>query len=229
MLTNNYGMDLMTPSQASKDVVFNEAITKLDSFCNIVISSFESTIPTTLSAGAVHILNNGTYVNAICYCPSTIAGWKIQAPKKGMVFFVYNENAFFYFEGAKWEKLDITAVATSAIGSSTSVGSETMIVPKITGVSGYFTIPSGISKIWIYMSANSKVDINSATTNTITLLIKQHYQSAQNLEFVGNILWKDKTPYKISSKPNAIDIIRFHKISETDHWIAEIVGQGYEY
>ena len=34
MLTNNYSLDLMLPSQPNKDVVFNEAITKIDSFCN---------------------------------------------------------------------------------------------------------------------------------------------------------------------------------------------------
>ena len=63
----------------------------------------------------------------------------------------------------------------------------------------------------------------------MTVIIKQNYQKPFNLEIGGNVLWKDKKPFQVTQKINAMDIIRFHKISETDHWIPEIVGQGYEY
>ncbi|MEY3197357.1 MAG: hypothetical protein RLZZ59_728 [Pseudomonadota bacterium] len=228
MLTNNYSMDLMTPSQPNKDVVFNEAITKLDSFCGIVVSSFEGSVPASITIGAVHIISSGSDKYKICYCPSAASGWRIQEPKEGMIFFVKSENGFFCFNGASWEKVDLGSAATSSSVTSSGAGSE-MVKPQTTGVSGYISIPAGVSKMWLYMSANGKIDINSATTNTITFIIKQHYQTAQNLEFVGNILWKGKTPFKVSAKPNSMDIIRFHKISETDHWIPEIVGQGFEY
>ena len=105
MLTNNYGLDLMIPSQANKDVVFNEAITKLDSFCNFSLNSFESKAPHELKPGAMHIITEGDYAMCIYYCPSEASGWKIQKPKKGMVFFVHSENKFFYFDGSKWESV----------------------------------------------------------------------------------------------------------------------------
>ena len=225
MLTNNYGFDLMTPSQANKDVVFNEAITKLDSFCNFSINSFEAHVPYALTPGSMHILAEGDHAMAICYCPSEAAGWKIQKPKKGMVFFVRSENKLFYFDGAKWEPVVASeggAVVASAAGAE-------MIAPKTTGLAGHVNVPAGQSKMWLYMSGDGKLDLGSATTNTLTVIIKQNYQKQCNIEFVGNVLWKDKKLFQVTQKINAMDIVRFHKISETDHWIAEVVGQGYEY
>ena len=103
------------------------------------------------------------------------------------------------------------------------------IVPKTTGITGHFNVPAGISKLWLYLSGDAKVDLSSATTNIVTMIIKQNYQKACKLVFGGNVLWKDKKPFEVSTKPNAMDIIRFYKISESDHWLTEIVGQCYEY
>lgn len=228
MQTTNYGIDLMLPSQANKDVVFNEAITKIDAFCNFAINSFEGKVPAKLNVGAMHIVCEGSHAMSICYCPSEAAGWKIQKPKKGMIFFVRSENKLFYFDGIKWEPVTGVSGAGSSAYASSGGGAEFM-APKTSGVSGNFNIPAGMSKLWLYMSADGRVDLSSATTNTITLIIKQNYQKICKLEFGGNILWKDKRPFQVSQKINAFDIIRFHKISETDHWIPEIVGQGFEY
>lgn len=103
MLTNNYDLDLMLPSQPNKDVVFNEAVIKIDSFCNMAIESFQSEVPGPLNLGAMHIIAEGQYAMSICYCASMAAGWRIQAPKKGMVFLVRSENKFFHFDGTRWE------------------------------------------------------------------------------------------------------------------------------
>ena len=221
MLTNNYGFDLMMPAQANKDVVFNEAITKLDAFCNFSINSFEGNIPYALTPGAMHIVREGDYAMSICYCSSEAAGWKIQRPKKGMMFFVRSENNHFYFDGDKWE-------AVVAEGGVDMLPIES-IAPKTTIFNGNVNVPEGRSQMWLYMAADGKLDLNSATTNTLTVIIKQNHQTPCNIVFLGNVLWKDKKLFQVTQKINAMDIIRFHKISETDHWIAEVVGQGYEY
>ena len=228
MLTNNYGFDLMIPSQANKDVVFNEAITKLDSFCNFSIDSFENNVPHMLNPGSMHIICDGTYAMSICYCPSEAAGWKIQKPKKGMVFFVRSENKLFYFDGRKWDAVATSSAVALSTPGSVSSGDE-FVAPKTTGLAGHVNVPAGQSKMWLYMSGDGKLDLGSATTNMLTIIIKQNYQKPCNIEFIGNILWKDKKHFQLSQKPNVFDIIRFHKISETDHWIPEVVGQGFEY
>jgi len=227
MLTNNYGLDLMLPSQTNKDVVFNEAITKIDSFCNFAVNSFEGNIPSSLNVGAMHIICEGDHAMSICYCPSEAAGWKIQKPKKGMVFFVRSENKLFYFNGAQWEAVKASEGDLSMI-QTVGVGYE-FIAPKTSSLAGHVNVLAGQCKLWLYMSGDGKLDLGSATTNTLTVIIKQNHQKGCSLEFGGNILWKDKKPFQIFQKVNAMDIIRFHKISETDHWIAEVVGQGYEY
>lgn len=102
MITNNYEFDLMMPAQVNKDVVFNEAITKLDAFCNFSINSFASAVPYDLIPGQMHIITEGTHSMSICYCPSVASGWKIYKPKNGMILFVRSENKFFLFDGTKW-------------------------------------------------------------------------------------------------------------------------------
>ena len=225
MLTHNYCLDLMLPSQVNKDVVFNEAITKIDSFCNFAINSFEGGVPAFLNVGAMHIICEGDHAMSICYCPSEAAGWKIQKPKKGMVFFVRSENKLFYFTGSQWEAVEALSDRTS---SSPSIEAE-IVVPKILGIAGHVNVPAGHSKLWLYMSGDGKLDLGSATTNTLTVIIKQNHQKSFNLTVVGNILWKDKKAFQVSQKPNTFDMLRFHKISESDHWIPEVVCQGYEY
>lgn len=226
MVTNNYGIDLMLPFQANKDVLFNEAIVKFDSFCNFAITSFIDKIPSKLTVGSMHIITDGEYKMSICYCPSEACGWKIQAAKKGMVFFVQSENRFFHFEGIKW---DAITMSTAGAGPAIAGGGAELIPPKTFGASGSFDISGGITKLWIYMSGDSVIDLTSATVNSLTLIIKQNYQKICKLEFRGNIMWKDKRPFQLTQKPNSFDVIRFHKISETNHWIPEIVGQGFEY
>jgi Protein of unknown function (DUF2793) len=103
MQTNNYAITLMIPSQINKDVLFNEAICKIDSFCNIAILSFVPNIPEDLAIGTMHIISEGLNRNSICYNPSSAAGWKILNPIKNMIFFIISERRFFLFNGETWE------------------------------------------------------------------------------------------------------------------------------
>ena len=145
-----------------------------------------------------------------------------------MVFFIRSENKLFYFNGAQWEAVIATEGSAPAAAAAGGVGAE-FVAPKTSGLAGHLNVPAGHSKLWLYMSADGRLDLGSATTNIVTVIIKQNYQKPFNLEIGGNVLWKDKKPFQVTQKINAMDIIRFHKISETDHWIPEIVGQGYEY
>ncbi len=105
MQTNNYGIDLMIPSQVNKDVIFNESIIKLDSFCNIAVNSFEPNIPEELRVGEMQIISEGENKNSICYCPSKASGWKLLKPTKNMIFYIKQERNFFCFNGEEWEAI----------------------------------------------------------------------------------------------------------------------------
>ena len=102
MITNNYGIELMIPSQVNKDVIFNEAISKLDGFCNMVIVSFIDSLPLELTIRSLHIISNGIDKNSICYCPSNASGWKLLKPTPNMIFYVKSERNFFCFNGDNW-------------------------------------------------------------------------------------------------------------------------------
>lgn len=109
MLTRNYNLDLMQPDQPYKDVVFNEALTKLDSFINLSIEAILEMPPEAPVPGNMHIVKNGPNPNYIYYCISEKFGWRIQKPIRGMIFFVNAENKFFRFDGTMWAPITISA------------------------------------------------------------------------------------------------------------------------
>jgi hypothetical protein len=103
MRTNNYGIDLMIPSAVSKDVIFNEAVSKFDSFCNIAVEDFIIELPLEVIPGVIYILSEGPNKNSICYSPSKASGWKRQNPIRNMIFYIKSERNFFCFNGEYWE------------------------------------------------------------------------------------------------------------------------------
>jgi hypothetical protein len=105
MYANNYKIDLMIPSQINKDVIFNEAIIKLDSFCNIAAESFILELPLEIIPGILYILSEGPNKHSICYSPSKASGWKIQKPTRNMIYYIKSESNFFCFNGENWEAI----------------------------------------------------------------------------------------------------------------------------
>ena len=108
MKTLYYDIDLIVPHQTNKEVLINEALLKLDSFCNNAISDFIDSIPTAPpKAGEKYILSAGQSLHKICYCIDPSKGWQILEPQMGMIVFVIRRNSFFVFDSI-WNKINIT-------------------------------------------------------------------------------------------------------------------------
>ena len=88
MKTTNFSMDLMVPSQSNKDIVFNEALLKIDSFMNFSVVDFIDHKPEQLQNGEKFIISSGEYKNKICYQPLNSKIVLLQEPTVGMVVFV---------------------------------------------------------------------------------------------------------------------------------------------
>ena len=59
MKTYNYGIDLMIPMQINRDIVFNEALLTIDSFCNSIVISFIDRKPSNPVIREKYILTEG--------------------------------------------------------------------------------------------------------------------------------------------------------------------------
>jgi hypothetical protein len=107
MKTYNYEIDLMLPMQANKEILFNEAQLKMDSFCNSSVISFIDNVPGTSVVGEKYILSSGDKAGFICYCTDLSKGWQLLEAKRGMLMFVYQENNFFIFDNNLWKRVNI--------------------------------------------------------------------------------------------------------------------------
>ena len=63
MKTTNFSMDLMIPSQLNKDITFNEALLKIDSFMSLSVINFIDQKPEHLKNGEKFIISNGEHKN----------------------------------------------------------------------------------------------------------------------------------------------------------------------
>jgi hypothetical protein len=216
MKTPYYDIDLMVPMQINKDIIFNEAITKIDNFLHFTVKDFILNLPQEQEVGTKYILSDGEYKNHIAYCTDNIKSWKYIKPAHGMVIFILSDKSFYLFSNA-WQKIyyhnDNNQVEDNQ---------------KFCGIQNNFVIPNDVSYLYLYMNGNVTLDISQNKQKTITLMIKQNYQQLYKIEWSSKVIWPNKQQYQITQVINRIDIIRLHKIPEIDYFIGEIVGLGYE-
>jgi hypothetical protein len=212
MKTHNYNIDLITPMQIDKDIVFNEALLMLDNFCNSTVVSFIATLPSVPAIGKKYILSAGENIGRICYCSNLSKGWQLLAPQDDMVMFVHKENNFFIFEQNGWKSIDI--LQNNAASQKAFIGIDT-----------HFVVPRYQKSLYLYL--NNNCTINFTESQEVTLILKQNTNSIYQLSYSNNIRWKDKVPHKMTENINAIDIIKFYPLIETNDLLAEIIGQNY--
>lgn len=107
MKTHYYDIDLMVPQQTNKEVLLNEALLKLDNFCNNAVIDFIDSIPASSpKSGEKYILSDEQALHQICYCLDSSNGWQVLQPKTGMIVFVIRKNSFFVFD-TKWHKINV--------------------------------------------------------------------------------------------------------------------------
>ena len=103
--TNFLDINLMVPWQNNKEIVFNEAMLKLDAFSfHIAVDEIVSSAPDEVDTASRYIISNGENKNSICYSLSKAKDWKFLKPKNNMIAFVKSESAFFIFLGS-WTRM----------------------------------------------------------------------------------------------------------------------------
>jgi hypothetical protein len=217
MQTFNYNIDLMVPQQFNKELIFNEAILKLDGFCNHVVKGFVDSAPEQFTIGDKYILSQGDRQNDICYIFSESSGWQFLKAKEGMIFFCQQLRQMILFDGSSWQNLPLAADDRQNAQN------------KFIGIAGEFFVNGNTSHLCFYMSGDAVLNISEVKSDRLTLIIKQNYQEVFRLSWAGQILWPNKMPHQIVQTPNHFDVLEFYKIYETDHFIARIIGIDYQY
>jgi Protein of unknown function (DUF2793) len=215
MKTHNYEIELMTPQQTDKEVIFNEAQSTIDSFCGSTVFGVSEVAPDKPEVGTKYLLVGKNKRNHICYCPDINSGWKYLPPKPGMMIYIRHLNNFYIFENDAW-----TLAALKYV--------EPEIPNKFTGIENdcSFKIIHKIS--YLYLSNNCKLSFTDIAYSEFTVIIKQNVGASYNLTWPENIIWPKKIPHKVTAKPNSIDAIAFCRLAESDRFLARVVEVGYE-
>jgi hypothetical protein len=221
MQSFNHNIELMTPGQVGKDLIFNEAMLKLDGFCNHAIKGFVEEPPEEFTIGDKYIINQGQMKNSICYIFSQSSGWQFLQAKEGMVFFCQQLNQMILFDGKEWQKTQASSSAQQAL----KIEEQNKFIP----ISGEFMLNADASYLLLYMSENATLNLSNVKLDKLTLIIKQNYQNAFELNWLGKILWYQNTPHQLTQKANHFDVLEFYNMHETNHLIAKVICAGYQY
>jgi hypothetical protein len=227
MKTHNYQVSLMTPLQTDKEIIFNEAQVKWDSFCCSSILDFIEHRPQDPITGQKYILSNPEEKGDIIYCTHTSQGWQKLSPKHGTIMFVLSLGKFFVFgDQNEWLQVDKAPYSERKDSSSDN---QNPLNTKFLGIAGEFTIPSDTNTLALYLNGDCKIEISELRFTHITLIIKQHYLKSYFIEWMSGILWAQNSPHKITSTPNSVDIIQFFPMPETKHFLGTVLGKDYRY
>lgn len=231
MHTHNYNVRLMSLSDINKDLIFNEAIVRLDGFNNSSIKGFIQRAPELGQVGDKYILTNNEQKNAICYLFAKSHNWQIIQPKKGMCFFCEELNNFIIFNGSDWAFIDLTSKKNTVQQDVIEEGGvkETGIGDKFIGISGGVKLQGKAGHFCFYLDGNAGIDLSKLALNKFSIIVKQNSQKAYSLNWQGKILWANGASHQITQELNALDLIEFYRLYETNHFIAKVAGVNYKY
>lgn len=227
MQTPNFNIDLMTPMQFDREIIFNEAILKLDNFCNIVIKAIVDSKPEVPAIGDKYIIKSGPNINQIYFCSDLAKGWQNFIPKHSIIAFILKENCFYLFDNNKWQKIDVPSSQGSQ--NSSSATQSTASIPSFKGVKGNLVLDSNVTHSYLYLDDNITLNINNLKSPEVTFIIKQNFNNIFKINWPSNVLWQARAVHKMSEVRNAIDLIKMFKMAETNHFIGHIIGQNYQY
>jgi hypothetical protein len=211
MKTHNLKLDLMVPMQINKDVIFNEALLKLDIFSNIGVLGFLNQIPERMQDGEKYIISHGEYMHYICYQDVQTKQPSLHKPSMGQVIFMLCEQSFYYFDEYQWRQ--VTSYRA----------------PKFAGIKSEYTLPSDNQYHYLYMDGDANVAIGQSIYQEITIIIKQSHENSYQLAWSKNILWENDQAHELSGICNAIDIVKLYRLPETEHFLAKTVSRGLKF
>ena len=219
MKTTNFCMDLMVPSQLNKDIVFNEALLKIDSFMNFSVIDFIDHKPEQLKNGEKFIISSGEDKNKICYKPLNSKVVLLQEPKAGIVVFIIKTGCFYVFADNDWKNISLP-----------STKSEESVVPsKFIGISEKFSISPKQSYHYLYLNSDTAIGIEEKVNSEISIIIKQSSTELFNIKWSANILWEGKQQHIMSQSKNSMDLIKLYQLPESQHFLGKIIAQNFSY
>ena len=222
MKTHHYNIELMTPMQTDKEILFNEALLKIDSFCNGTVRNFAGQLPGALVVGDKCILAFGENEGDICYCADLAKGWQLLKARAGMIVFVREENSFFIFgHDHRWSKVITAEQAAREHG--------VIADSNFIGIADQFTLPATTKYISLYLNDNCAIILDQMQNHKFTIMLKQNYTTSYQISWSQNILWQQRQSHQMTAQTNAMDIISFYRIVETQSFAAVVVGQGYNW
>ncbi|MFK7967917.1 MAG: hypothetical protein AB8B68_01975 [Rickettsiaceae bacterium] len=218
MKTNNYQFDLMYQGQDHKDIVYNETILKLDANLNLCIEAFIENPPEDIVHGQRFIITSGESENRICYFAHKTKGVQYIVPHENMIVYIVKDNCFVRFSENNWQKI-------ISISSAESISS----VSKFTGIKDKFTLPDTGDCHYLYLEDNCTITFDNVDISSFAIIVKQHYEQVFEIKWPENILWPNKKPKQITAISNSIDFFKFYRIPESQHFLADLVKQNYQY
>lgn len=231
MKTYNYEIELMVPNQSGKEVIFNEAQLKMDILSSPSVIGITDHVPSRPVAGEKYILKSLDQMNDhIVYCLDGSKGWQFLPPKEGMIKFICNAGSFVIFQNNVWQKITFAsapeATSTTTLPSPYNpVGNEEHFI----GIEGKFIASELSDYFYLYVNNECVIDLSLVKVRELTMIIKQNYTRSFNISWSHNILWPEKRALNVSQNPNAMDIVKFYRLPETEHLIAEVIGQNYRF
>jgi hypothetical protein len=215
MKTKNYNIDLMVENQITKELIFNESIYKYDYLINRSAKAFAGALPESATEGDIYILpsNNGRS-NIACFINNI---WHHFSPQSGVIYYVSTEKGFYLLnERLEWENVTV---------SSSNNNNIARIESKVP-IRGEYELPSGKIYYYLYLEGNCSIKL-PAQAQEITIIIRQNITDVCSLEWFGNILWPNSSPFQVSSSLNSLQLIKFIPIACEGVYLAEISNQIY--
>ncbi len=231
MKTRNYDINLMTPGQSDKETYFNQAMVKLDNLINLSAQKLVKQAPTTLKVGERYILSGANDKSMVCYSTDSSGRVETITAPEGTTCYVKEENCFYIVEEQKWKKLD------GVVNGNPGVITEATKLPtdlvnkeeKFFGINEKYELPVDSKNLYLYMNGDCELDFQKIKNREFTIIIKQNWQKTFKLTWPYNVLWANKVTHKLTMTANAIDMVKFYYLIETQHFIAEIIGQNYQF
>lgn len=209
MQTLRANIDLMKDGQINKELVFNEAMIKIDSLINLTISDFVN--EGDLETDDNFIISNGVNKNKISYINVNSISRQYFTPCNMMMVFIIKKNSFYIFNNQNWERLLFQKNK------------------EYIGIKDDFAIDENSdSFLSIYLEGDSNISLKNIDFNEITIIIKQNCNHIFDINWSDNILWPQKGIYQTNRRNNTIDFLKFYKLSGEFNYLASF-ETNYEY
>jgi hypothetical protein len=221
MLSSFLNLELMHNQQVGKEIIFNEAIIKMEQLCSQLVIKFISHPYKDLKKGLYIIdKNSDKYHNHLTFFIAD--RWRYIKPQENMMIFIEEKNAFFKFSEDGWKIVELAGQEHAAVkaGPSKVTSSEAKTL-TYTAIKDKYIIPNEQDFLHFYLNGNANIEIKAHNSSKITLLIKQNHQRKFKMTWSGNIVFEKDPP---ELEENNLIVMHLYKTPEDDRYLVGIVG-----